>query len=195
MKPMIRLTMTAVMLACAGTGYAGGHDHGPVCIPVDGTVTSIPDPSCGIYKAWPGSQPQWVPGACFVIEGKGKAKFKGFSGLTSVAVVNPANTNVVTATPLVFAVTPPDARADVNVFTSNAALAGKLVTGRSGILFTQDTGAIAPDIGGQMQIVGQILKIVGGTDDFDGASGIIAVAGDEVGGAAFYTGQICVKPK
>lgn len=192
MNPMIRLTMTTVMLACAGTGYAGVH--GPVCIPVDGTVTSVPDPGCGIYAAWPGNPPQWVPGACFVIEGKGKAKFKGYSGLTSVPVVNPV-TNAVSATPLVFAVPQQDARSDLNVFTSNAALTGKLVTGRNGTLFTQDTGAIAPDVGGQMQIVGQILKIVGGTEDFDGASGIIAVAGDEVGGAAFYTGQVCVKAK
>jgi hypothetical protein len=74
----------------------------------------------------------------------------------------------------------------------------QLVTGRSGTLYTQDTGAITPYIPispTDVQMVGQILKIVGGTGGFDGASGTIAVAGQEVGGAAFYTGEICVKNK
>ena len=199
MKPVIRLTMTTVLLACAGSGFAAaGGVKDAVCIPVDGTVTSTVDPTCGINGAWPyapPSPPGWL--GCFVIEGKGKAKFKGYSGTTSVPVVNPGNPSVVTATPLLFPPTSlPDARSQVVVFTSNAALTGKLVTGRSGTLYTQDTGAITPvDPSAPIKTVGQILKIIGGTDDFDGATGTIAVAGDEVGGAAFYTGQVCVKAK
>ncbi len=84
-------------------------------------------------------------------------------------------------------------RQDLNVFTSRASLTGKLVTGQKGTLYTEDTGVITVGVEGAPQIVGQILKIVGGTHDFTEASGIIAVAGTEVGGSAFYTGEVCVK--
>jgi hypothetical protein len=43
--------------------------------------------------------------------------------------------------------------------------------------------------------VGQALKIVDGTDDFAGASGEIAEAGQEVGGNAVYRGEVCVQRK
>lgn len=190
--------MATVLLACAGSGYAAaGGVKGPVCIPVDGTVTSVPLLNCNDVPpqlTGPGFLPDGGPTpVCFRIEGKGKAKFSGYSRLTSAAVRNPAAPGTVTATPLEFPFDP--VRAYINVFTSSAVLTGKMVTGRSGTLFTQDTGVITPDVDGQMQIVGQLLKIAGGTDDFDAASGIIAVAGDEVGGAAFYTGQVCVKAK
>lgn len=41
---------------------------------------------------------------------------------------------------------------------------------------------------------GRVLKIVGGPagSDFENATGTLAVAGQEVGGAAVYTGEVCV---
>lgn len=179
MKPIIRTTMTTVLLACAGSGFAAaGGVKGPVCIPVDGTVTSIPDlSSCGGNGC-----------SRFFIEGKGKAKFKGVSDVTSVQVSNGSETLL--TTPLYFEGT----RTNVSVLTANSTLTGKLVTGRSGTLYTEDTITVTP-IDGQRQLVAEMLKITRGTDDFDGASGVIAVAGEEIGGAAFYTGQICVTAK
>jgi hypothetical protein len=59
----------------------------------------------------------------------------------------------------------------------------------AGTLYTKDTGIITADF-----FVGQVVLIVGGTDDFEDATGRIAVAGQELGGSpgAFYTGHICV---
>ena len=207
MKTTTRSAIATALLMCTGTSYAGGHGGGgDLCIPVDGTVTATVDDNCGIQDPgrWPGPAPSWVPTSsvpvCFTLKGEGKAKFNGFSGLISVFVSTPPPPGLppVGVTPLIFPGAPTDARSNIMVFTSNAVLTGKLVTGRSGTLYTQDTGAITPYIPispTDVQMVGQILKIVGGTGGFDGASGTIAVAGQEVGGAAFYTGEICVKNK
>jgi hypothetical protein len=149
---------------------------------------------------------------CFKVAGKGKAKIDGdksLSVLTSVVVANQAVPPMVATTPLGFPPPPynlDNVRSDLSVFTSRASLNGKLTTGQKGTLYTEDTGVItipptptppeAPQPArGAPQIVGQILKIVGGTGDFDKAYGTIAVAGTEVGGAAFYTGEVCVKRK
>ncbi len=138
---------------------------------------------------------------CFRIAGKGKAKIEGassFSRLTTALAVNPFNPGVVTATLLLFPpLDPSNVRADLTVFTSNASLTGK-IRNYSGTLYTMDTGVITqPTPPGGEQTVGQVLKIVGGSpgSDFEGASGTIAVAGQEVGGGAFYTGEVCVQPK
>lgn len=213
MKTFAKSTIAVLFLLCTGSGYAGGHGGGggePLCIPIDGTVRSAPDESCGILgSVWNdpniespdpflvnfGLPPAQV---CFTIKGKGKAKFEGYSGLTAVPVANPPPPNEspvpVATTPLIFPVL--GVRSGLSVFTSQATLTGKLVTGRSGTLYTKDSGVITlPETPGGVQIVGQVLKIVGGTEDFAGATGTIAVAGEEVGGAAFYTGEVCVKPK
>ncbi len=192
MKTFTKSAISTLFLVCASAAYAA-----PECIPVDGTVTSEADGSCNIYAAWPNELPMgqlggWFPGSCFALTGKGKAKFTGFSGLT-IAGVNqiPNFDQPATATPLIFPGDPirsPDPLNNdyLTVFTSNAVLTGKL-RNLKGTLYTQDTGAITAD-----GVVGQVLKIVGGTDGFDGAYGTIAVAGQEVGGAALYTGEVCV---
>lgn len=186
MKTFTKSAISTLFLVCASAAYAD-----TLCIPVDGTVTSETDAACKIHEenAWPNTLPVpvWVESACFALTGKGKARFTGYSGLTSAVAVN--SSAQFAATPLVFQ--PQDdldtARANLTVFTSNAVLTGKLRNLR-GTLYTQDTGVITAD-----GIVGQVLKIVGGTEGFDRATGTIAVAGQEVGGAAFYTGEVCVE--
>ncbi len=210
MKKFTKLAFTGLLLACASTGYAGGGGHADrVCIPVDGTVTTTPI-ACELIL--PGGPPsalssnpwgtvQWLP-QCFLTEGKGKARFSGSSQLTMEVVQSlvpeayiPPPLAPLSLTPLTF---PSEAvRSQLNVFTSNAMLTGK-IRNYTGTLYTKDTGVITVDItpGGE-QTVGQVLKIVGGSpgSDFEGATGMIAVAGQEVGGGAFYTGEVCVKPK
>jgi hypothetical protein len=83
-------------------------------------------------------------------------------------------------------------RSTVAGFTSQAVLTGSvglLRKKKSGTIFTKDTGTSAPNPNGV--VVGQVLKIVGGTGDFSGATGTIAVAGQEVGALAVYTGELC----
>lgn len=217
MKRTTRSAITTVFLVCASTVYAAGagnsgrHDE-RLCIPVDGTVSSTFDSDCHIIGNWPATLPEGTDqllallGAnpadvCFAIKGEGKAKFSGFSGLTAVLVANQVLPGA-TTTPLIFPTAyspPPDqtpigVRAGLSVFTSQAKLTGR-VKDRSGTLYTKDTGAIIGEGFPGQGMVGQVLKIVGGTGDFEDASGTIAVAGQEVGGAAFYTGEVCVKRK
>lgn len=145
---------------------------------------------------------------CLDVKGFGVAQFHGSSGLTAVQVGNwtPDRTYFFPlATPLT---TPPyptaspinpfgttllsfgsGVRSTLNIFTSQAVLVGKL-HGLEGTLYTKDTGVITP-VSATALMVGQVLKIVGGTDGFEGASGTIAVAGEEVGGRASYTGEVC----
>jgi len=40
-------------------------------------------------------------------------------------------------------------------------------------------------------VVRELLQIVGGSSGFEGARGTISVAGQEIGGIAVYTGEIC----
>ncbi len=201
MKIFTKSAISTLFLVCASAAYAD-----PLCIPVDGTVTSaFADPDnngyCEIWTVWP-SQPNppqwtWLPSiaeqsSCLTLTGKGKAKFTGLSGLTIVGVASQIPPNPASMTPLVFPDDPirfksPDDY--LTVFTSNAVLTGK-VRNYSGSLYTQDTGVIT-----KAGFVGQVLKIVGGTGDFEGATGEIAVAGQEVEGNAFYTGEVCVERK
>jgi len=214
MKTFTKSAVTSLLLACASTSYAVvGGDEDFLCIPVDGTVTSeyincsvtveFQAALCPLGEGFgPG---QCIPEnasptpVCFRITGKGKARIlgdKSFSRLTVVPVVDPF-APALTATPLVFPLRedPSNERANLSVFTSNASLTGK-IRSYSGTLYTRDTGVIteptAPD--GE-QTVGQVLKIVGGSpgSDFEGATGTIAVAGQEVGSGAFYTGEVCVR--
>lgn len=203
MKTFTKSAISTLFLVCASAAYAD-----PLCIPVDGTVSSTPIACSQIppevfselcpYGVFDPYQPH-VPGmclpeltdpVCFRISGKGKAKIEGahsFSRLTTDVAANQLYQAAVT--PLVF---PPQApgnpRADLTVFTSSASLTGK-VRHLKGTLHTRDTGVITA--GG---IVGQVLKIVGGPagSDFENATGTLAVAGQEVGGAAVYTGEVCV---
>ena len=90
---------------------------------------------------------------------------------------------------------PDDRRVDVEGFTLQAILVTRF-RGLRGTLYTKDTGVITllgTPAGG---FAAQIVKIVGGDGDFDGVTGIIGVAGQEVGGepgsTATYTGTFCL---
>lgn len=192
-------------LACAQAAMlsallVSGSSHGG-CVPVQGILTTHPDPSCQIVNAlsnWPAAEPpdllliQADPGldpatVCFVTHGYGTARFSGHSGFTAVPVAG-SDLNG-TATPLLFPTQPGGVRSTLSGFTSQAALSGTLGLGRkkrSGTLFTKDTGTTT-----QRGVVGQLIMIVGGDRDFEGASGTIAVAGQELGGYALYTGEVC----
>lgn len=207
---MKKITQPAVATLCILFASAAYGSGGGKCIPVHGFVQSTPAKLCdqakADYFAWPsdnseGADPllilvnsQLPPGkVCLDIKGFGVAQFTGSSGLTAVQVGNAVPTspffvalsspvNPFGATPLNFG---SGVRAGLTVFTSQAVLDGKL-HGLKGKLYTKDTGVITSD-----GMVGQVLKIVGGSDDFKGASGTIAVAGQEVGGLASYTGEVC----
>lgn len=93
-------------------------------------------------------------------------------------------------TPLTF---PPGVRSTLQGFTSQAVLNGTVTVGltkKSGNVYTKDTGVI--DLSDGKGNVGQVLKVVGGTAGFSGASGTLTVAGQEVGGLAVYSGKICL---
>jgi len=198
-KTITRPAVASLCILFASTAYGFG---GGSCIPVTGVVQSVPDPTCAIKTdpkySWPGTVEAADPllvnfgvpaeQACLTIRGFGTAQFSGVSGLTTVGVGNPQAGN--SATPLGFA--PATVRSGLTVFTSQAVLNGQVYAGRKllkGTLYTKDTGVIelAPTSGK----VGQILKIVGGGGDFAGASGTITVAGQELGGFAFYSGEVC----
>jgi len=147
------------------------------------------------------------PVTCLRIDVSGTVKASGYSVLTSVGLfspIPPPNGDTAT-TPFCFPldgtrgcgvdtgggpVPVPLTSAGLQGFTSQAALTGG-VQGRryEGKVYTKDTGYITAD-----GFVGQILLVVGGTDSFAGATGRVAVAGQEVGGSASYTGHICIAP-
>lgn len=158
----------------------------------------MPDPACHIVGAvagWQGSEgPELLLAlagappatACFATSGTGVAQFTGYSGLTTVPVVGADGQ--ATKTPQAY-VTPNSVRATLTSFTAQGVLTGRVGFGSSrktGTLFTKDTGIFGND--GK---AAEVIKIVGGTGDFQGASGTILVAGQELGGAAIYTGSIC----
>ena len=161
-------------------------------------MTSAPDLSCQIVGAmanWPAveapdtllaqMQPAASSPVCFAIWGTGTAQFSGVAGLTSVAIQG-ADSQV-SVTPLAYV---GGARSTITGFTAQAVLNGTMVIGRkkvAGTLYTKDAGVIGAD--GR---VGEILKIVGGSGGLENASGTIAVAGQEVGGVAIYTGEVCL---
>lgn len=183
--------------------------HG-ACFPLSGVVTSAPTEAgdcAGLSEEFldlhvvPDTAVQFpaIPFTCFKIRGQGApgVKFRGVSEFTSVVVAGVGPSGGVAATPLVFPV-PEASRANLLGFSSQAVLSGKVGKLRGKIL-TKDTGYIAaldPDVTDVLQaedqIVGQVLNIVGGEGDFEQAYGAIGVAGNELGGFAQFTGQICV---
>lgn len=194
MKTMIRPAAACLFALFAHAGYTA-------CIPVQGVVTLVPDSACrivgAIAQSWQGTEAPdlllaQLPGAepaavCFAASGTGTVQFKGLSGLTTVPVVGADGS--VTYSPLIYPGAPNSARSGLTSFTAQGVLSGKLKLAninKSGTLFTKDTGIFGSD--GK---AGELIKIVGGTDDFQGASGTIAVAGQEIGGLAVFTGSIC----
>lgn len=193
MRRTSKPAVAALATLLAGVSHAA-------CFPVQGVMTAVPDPSCLIKDAvvnWPTSieapdrllaliQPD-APGACVAVSGTGTAQFAGVAGLTSVGAQGLIGSTV---TPLAYEARPGEARQGVTGFTAQTALSGAVWLGRKkavGTLYTKDTGVIGPD--GK---VGEILRIVGGTRDLQNASGTIAVAGQEMGGLAIYTGEVCL---
>jgi hypothetical protein len=85
----------------------------------------------------------------------------------------------------------PEYSAGLNLFTDQAVLHGSVRRMHDCTLYTKGTGVTTADI-----LVGEVLLVVGGEgDDCGGATGRIAVAGQELGGGppgAFYTGHICL---
>ena len=138
------------------------------------------------------------------INGSGNATFKGTSELTTVPVTSEGDLPIPTLayTPLAYPPEDPfdqlpddDTRQDLQNFTSQAILKTRF-RGWRGHLYSKDSGVITrldTPAGG---FAGQIVRIVGGDGDFEGATGMIGVAGQEVGGeegsAATYTGYFCV---
>ena len=200
MKMITRPAMATLSIVFASTAYG----FGGACIPLTGVVQTAPDGGCTIraaQSAWSGSElpdplladvlPPSVPAAslCFTVKGFGTAQFSGSAGLTTVLAGNrtPQGEFVPRGpTPLTFE---SGVRAGLTNFTAQTVLTGKVFAGPkqlSGKLYTKDTGTITAD--GK---VAEILKIVGGTKGFAGASGTIAIAGQELGGFAVYTGEIC----
>ena len=197
MKKFCSIFSATTLTLIAGTTYA-------TCFPVSGVVTSVPSDfeNClGIAERFSdqGVNTDTPLGACFQVRGRGApgVEFEGFSEFTSVVAASAVPNGGVAATPLTFAFTD-ITRANLLGFTSQAALTGKIRNLR-GTILTKDTGYIAaldPSVTdilqAEEQIVGQVLNIVGGEGDFADAYGAIGVAGEELGGFAQFTGQICV---
>ncbi|SER84662.1 hypothetical protein SAMN05421690_11041 [Nitrosomonas sp. Nm51] len=203
-----RLRFFACLLAFVATNSFGK------CYDVDGVIKAVPVPYSGnvddLGCAFPYPR-ELNPNVCFTnqfgaylaISGSGNVSFTGTSELTTAPVVSEASPdNTLAFTPLIFPpldplnqLPPDDTRVDLQIFTSQAILVSRL-RGLRGTLYTKDSGVItqlgAPTGG----FSGQIVKIVGGDGDFDGATGLIGVAGQEVGGEpgsiATYTGRFCV---
>ncbi len=190
MRILLSSAVAGLFAVAAGTAFAA------TCTQVYGLVNTTPDATCGIVPlssgfpdgsdfllaSLPGQNPAAV---CFTIQGTGTARFKGYSGLTAIGVMNQLGQQ--SATPFAY---DGGARATLTGFTAQAVLTGTLGIGpkqKSGTLYTKDTGTITND--GK---VGQILKIVGGSGGFANATGTVAVAGQEVGGFAIYTGDVCL---
>ena len=202
MNQTFRGTVAGVSMLFAVSGHGA-------CVPVQGVVTSVPDAACqinGEIKAkWlgqPFEQPdpllnQIAPiffppaAACVSVRAIGTAQLSGFGGLTAVGVRGLDTRE--TVTPLGYAPFAPDAlgvRSTLTGFTAQSVLSGSVSTHgskKSGTIFTKDTGTAIISTG----MTSEILQIVGGTRDFLGATGTIAVAGQELGGIAVYTGEIC----
>jgi len=86
----------------------------------------------------------------------------------------------------------PPGSAGLQIFTSQVALEGTIrknpfSTEYTGTVYTKDTGIITAD-----GFVGQVLLIVGGMGPFAGATGRVGVTGQEGGGLASYTGEMCL---
>jgi hypothetical protein len=208
---MMRIMPAAVLALFAANTFAVDPFTPAQCtgtvVNLKGDVTSKPaslnDPTAptGCAEAASiGDQPYPPSGpfTCLRIDVSGTVKASGYSVLTSVQLFPES------ATPFCFldvtrgcAVNPgggpgpfPPTSAGLQGFTSQAALTGRVQGNKyQGTVHTKDTGYITAD-----GFVGQVLLIVGGTGSFEGATGRVAVAGQEVGGSAIYTGHICIKP-
>lgn len=190
----MKVSRSAVAFCCAliaGAGHA-------VCTPVQGVVSLVPDPACNIVGALAGWQGSEAPdtllaqlgappaSVCFATTGVGTAQFTGYSGLTTVPVIGANGQG--TITPQAYGV-PNSVRANLTSFTAQGVLTGRVGFGanrKTGTLFTKDTGTFVND--GK---AAEVIQIVGGTGDFQEATGTILVAGQELGGAAIFTGSIC----
>ena len=219
---MMRIMPAAVLALFAANTFAVGPFTPAQCtgtvVNLKGDVTSKPasldDPNaptgCGdaaILGGLPdvGADSPSSPPTCLRIDVSGTVKASGYSMLTSVGLVPQTGA----ATPFCFyvplngpgdetrgcavnlgggPVPVPPTSAGLQGFTSQAALTGRVQGNKyQGTVYTKDTGTITAD-----GFVGQILLIVGGTGSFAGATGRVAVAGQEVGGSATYTGHICI---
>lgn len=186
-------------LQCNGTLISGA-----------GVITSSPAGAADVagcttaYASFPSPDPLYIAPngqpVCQVIETSGTAKLTGYSLITSSTLVGADG--AATSTPGCFPFDPvrgcgtvgdpasafPPGSAGMTVFTSQAVLSGSL-NGKKyqGTVFTKDTGAITAS-----GFVGQVLQIVGGTGDFAGASGLIGLHGQELGGFASYSVSICI---
>ena len=206
---MVRIA--AVIVLFTANGVVMGNSYAPdgcvgTVVNIAGVVTSRPanlsnstDVAGCLALKDAGDLPM-EPLVCLRISVSGTVKASGYSVLTRVPLV--AADGSVGTTPFCFPTdqtrgcvdaggTPfPPTSAGMQGVSSKARLTGT-VLGRkySGTVLTKDQGFITPD-----GFVGQILLIEGGTGSFEGATGRAAVAGQEIGGVAYYTGHICVNP-
>lgn len=200
--------------------YAPAGCTGTV-VPINGVVTSTPvspnDPDPDVAKGCrkavrlgdvASPDGALMPLVCLKIVASGTAKASGYSVLTSVPVASlvPDPDPDSVSTPFCFpgdatrggcpsapstTAPSPETSAGLQGFTSQAALRGSVLEGQyRGTIYTKDTGYITAD-----GFVGQVLLIVGGTGSFQDATGRVAVAGQEVGGLATYTGHVCIQPQ
>jgi hypothetical protein len=197
----------------AGHTVAEGNPYTPegctgTVVNVKGVITSRPanpnDPTelqaCSVVAGTGDDAPQ-DPLVCLRVDVSGSVKASGYSVLTSVPLSDGMS---FLNTPFCFPLDPergcaeavgspsiPEGSAGLQGFTSKAVLTGR-VRGRKyeGTVYTKDQGYITAD-----GFIGQILLVVGGTGDFEGATGRAAIGGQEVGGFASYTGHICVAPQ
>ena len=218
---MIRVNLAAIIALVAANTFATGNPYSPAgcsgtVVPINGVVSSTPasstDPGaaagCLDAAVLGGLSPDPLvnPPVCLRIDVSGTVKASGYSMLTQVPIFSAGG---VATTPFCFFVPPPagpggdatrgcsavvggspvpSTSAGLQGFTSQAALTGRVNGNRyQGTVYTKDTGYITAD-----GFVGQILLIVGGTGDFNGATGRVGVAGQEVGDYATYTGHVCI---
>jgi len=211
---MMRIMPAAVLALFAANSLAANpftpadcKEKGGTVVNLSGVVSSKPASStdsvdlAGCAEAMAlgglGADTPLMPVTCLRIDVSGTVKASGYSVLTSVGVVSLLGSPPATATtPFCFqeltrgCVPVPPATAGLQGFTSQAALSGRVQGNKyEGKVYTKDTGYITAD-----GFVGQILLILGGTDSFERATGRVAVAGQEVGGSATYTGHICIAP-
>lgn len=207
MKTANRLKFFASLLVFVATNSFGK------CYDVDGVIKAEPIPysgdlddfGCAFSYPWKLNSDVCFTkhfGTYLAINGSGNASFTGTSELTTAPVKSENSPDAYAYTPLIFPHQDPnkklpsdDSRKNLQVFTSQAILVTKF-RGLKGTLYTKDSGVITQlgtPTGG---FSGQIVTIVGGDGDFDGATGVIGVTGQEVGGepgsAAIYTGKVCV---
>jgi hypothetical protein len=214
--PQAALVLVAVSTNAAENAYSPSACTGTV-VPVSGVVTSRPANPANLSEAAGCAQAATLGGGvqpdpllpepvCLKVDVSGTVKATGFSMLTTVPVVSAAG---FAATPICFFLPPngpgdqtrgcslsvggsmvpvPATSAGLQGFTSQAALTGSVQGNKyTGTVYTKDTGYVTSD-----GFIGQILLVAGGTGSFEGATGRVGIAGQEVGGYANYTGHLCI---